>query len=374
LTPRLKTLLGRIFSDTEYSTDAKDERGALKKIQRNGELRAHWTKWKGIGLAADQLRQLSLDDPELQTLAQNELEELMDNQTKIEKQMRCQLISLLTPKNTMDDAMMEIRAGAGGSEAALFAGELLQLYQIYAERRGWQAELMDVSENTAASSTGIREALLAIRGEDAYGQLRWESGVHRVQRVPQTESQGRIHTSTVTIAVLPVSPLANDKVEKQESLEIAEKDLRFDSFKSSGPGGQHVNKTNSAVRVTHLPTGLAFAVQESRCAQQNKAKAMEMLRARLQQRAAFAQQSETRDARQQQIGGGGRSEKVRTYNFPQDRLTEHRLASSWHGLERIFQEPLDVLSAIASVLAQREEDTLIDELTKDLESSTYNTN
>ncbi len=245
---------------------------------------------------------------------------------------------LLLPKDKNDgrDVIVEIRSGVGGEEAALFAHSLLRMYGMYAQARHWQMELLSLSETELG---GVKEAVFAVNGAGAYSRLKFESGVHRVQRVPDTETQGRVHTSTATVAVMPQA--------EEVEVELDMKDLRIDTFRSSGAGGQHINKTSSAIRVTHLPTGMVVECQNERSQFQNKDKALEILRSRL----LAAKQSEQRSAinasRQGQVGSGERSEKIRTYNFPQDRCTDHRIGLTVHNLDKIMDGGLDeVLDAL----------------------------
>jgi len=269
-------------------------------------------------------------DRELQELAQAEIEELSRKQADLETELK----RLLVPRDPNDDknVFLEIRAGAGGDEAALFAADLARMYTKYAERQRWKVEVMDSS---ATGVGGLKEMILFVQGRGAWSRLKYERGVHRVQRVPVTESAGRIHTSTVTVAVL----LEAEDVE----VRVDEKDLKVDVYRSSGPGGQGVNTTDSAVRITHLPTGLVVTCQDERSQIKNRAKALRVLKARLLERAQQEQQAAIAADRRSQVGTGERSERIRTYNFPQTRVTDHRIGLTLHRLGAVLEGDLDEL-------------------------------
>ena len=269
-------------------------------------------------------------DEEVRAMAHEELERLSAREAALEDELR----RLLVPRDPNDErgVILEVRAGTGGEEASLFAADLYRMYARYAERRRWKVDLMAVSES---ESGGYKEAIAEISGSGAYSRLKFESGVHRVQRVPVTESAGRIHTSTATVAVLPEA--------EEVEVDLPDKDLRIDVKRSSGPGGQSVNTTDSAVRITHLPTGLVVDIQDEKSQHKNKAKALAILRARLLEMERQRQAEERGEQRRSQVGSGERAEKIRTYNFPDDRVTDHRIGLTVHNLPALLEGDLDRL-------------------------------
>ncbi len=276
-------------------------------------------------------------DSEMAALARDERAALLQRRPQLEHEIK----RLLLPKDAADEknAIVEVRAGTGGDEAALFATDLFRMYQRYAEFRGWRFEVISLSETGIG---GYKEAIAQLTGRNVFSRLKFESGVHRVQRVPVTESGGRIHTSAATVAVLPEA--------EEVDLQIADKDLRVDTYRASGPGGQSVNTTDSAIRITHLPTGIVVTQQDEKSQHKNRAKAMKVLRARLYEHERQQIAQERADTRKSQVGSGDRSERVRTYNFPQGRVTDHRINLSLHKLEKVLGgEALDeIIDALAA--------------------------
>jgi peptide chain release factor 1 len=321
----IEDALGRsevLGNPKEFAKLAK-ERSSLEEIV------ACFREWRKVNTEIDNSKSLLEDnDPAVRELAQEELASLQERHDRLD----IALHRLLIPKDPLDEknVLLEIRAGTGGEEASLFAADLFRMYSHYAENHGWRVEIMSANPTGLG---GFKEIISLIEGKGAYSRLKFEGGVHRVQRVPETEASGRIHTSAVTVAVLPEA----DEVD----VHIDEKDLRIDVFRSSGPGGQSVNTTDSAVRVTHLPTGMVVSCQDEKSQHKNKAKALKILRARLLEKAREDQQAAITASRRSMVGSGDRSERIRTYNFPQSRLTDHRINLTLYSLDRILDGDLD---------------------------------
>ncbi|MEE2664588.1 MAG: peptide chain release factor 1 [Myxococcota bacterium] len=338
---RARELEGQM-SDPEVARQAGQMQKISKELGRLRPLVDTGERYRTVvGQIEDARTMVREDDAELADLARAELDELEAERTRLEDA----LTELLTPRDPNDDknALLEIRAGTGGDEAALFAGDLFRMYSRYAEALGWKTETLSSSESAAG---GFKEAIALLSGEGVFRRLKFERGVHRVQRVPATESQGRIHTSTVTVAVMPEA--------EEVDIEIDPQDLRVDVMRAGGPGGQSVNTTDSAVRITHLPSGLVVQCQDEKSQHKNKAKAMKVLRSRLleaeQQKAADARASQRRS----QVGTGERSEKIRTYNYAQTRVTDHRAGVTLHKLGAILEGELDeLLDEVTKVMTAR---------------------
>ena len=320
------------LSSPELLSDQSSYAKAAKQHRSLGEIVGRYREWKSLKDEIAGARELfeGSDDEEMRELASVEIESLQERLERCEEDLRV----LLLPRDPKDEknVILEIRAGTGGDEAALFAAEMLRMYGRYAERQGWRMEILNASETGIG---GIKEATALIEGDKVYSKLKHESGVHRVQRVPQTEASGRIHTSAITVAVLPEA--------EEVDVKIDPKDLRIDTFCSSGPGGQSVNTTYSAVRMTHLPTNTVVSMQDEKSQIKNREKAMRVLRARLQEMEERKQHEALASERRSMVGSGDRSEKIRTYNFKENRVTDHRIGLTLHQLDLIMDGDLDQL-------------------------------
>lgn len=340
-----------LLSDAEVISDQEKFRALSKEY---AQLEDVVKAFKAFLQACEDLdgakEMLNEDDPEIKEMAQEEMKAAKKTIATLEDELQI----LLLPKDPNDDnnAFIEIRAGAGGDEAAIFAGDLFRMYSRYCESQRWQIEVMNSNEGEHG---GFKEIIAKVNGEGVYGKLKFESGGHRVQRVPETESQGRVHTSACTVAILPEVPEA-------EAIEINSGDLKVDTFRASGAGGQHVNKTDSAIRITHLPTGIVVECQDQRSQHKNRAQAMSVLSARIQAAEDEKRRSEEESTRRNLVGSGDRSERIRTYNFPQGRVSEHRINLTLYRLAEVMEGELD---AILEPLIQENQADMLAALSED---------
>ncbi len=322
------------LSEPEIASDVEKLKSLSKKRNKLSHIVEKYEDFLEIERIIKENEEIiaSETDDELITMARDENEKVAEKRKNLEKELETMLI----PKDPRDekDVLVEIRAGAGGDEAGLFATQLFRMYGKFAEKNGWRTTTLS---SNISSVGGFKEAIFEINGTDVFSKMKYESGVHRVQRVPETEKQGRVHTSTVTVAVLPEA--------EETEIKVRNEDLRIDTFCSSGPGGQSVNTTYSAIRITHIPTGVVVSCQDEKSQLKNKAKAMQILRSRLLAAEEEKREKEAKDTRKSQIGTGDRSEKIRTYNFPQDRITDHRIKQSWHEINSVLEGNLDEVIA-----------------------------
>jgi peptide chain release factor 1 len=322
--------LEHLLASPEVLADAKRLREVSREHARLSPLAGSLRAYDEAGSALESAKAM-LEDPEFEALAREEVAALGEERARLEDALN----RLLVPVDPRDEAnlFLEIRAGTGGDEAALFAGDLMRMYLRYAERRGWNVEILSASEGEHG---GYREVVARVEGQGAYSRLKYESGTHRVQRVPETESQGRIHTSAATVAILP-------ELDEVGEVELRDADLKVDTFRASGAGGQHVNKTDSAIRITHLPSGIVVECQDERSQHKNRARALSLLKARLLDEAQAKQAAAQAESRRLQVGSGDRSQRIRTYNFPQGRVTDHRVNLTLYRLPEIVGGDLDEL-------------------------------
>ena len=337
--------LEELMTDPEVLKDQSKIQSIAKEHKELSEILNLYNEYKKVSRQIEEVKQLlnSTPDDDLRELAEEEFESLKKQQEDLEKKIEIALL----PKDPNDEknVILEIRQGAGGDEASLFAAELFRMYQRYAERHGWKTEILSLHPTEKG---GIKEVIALIKGKGAYSRLKYESGVHRVQRVPETESSGRIHTSTVTVAVLPEA--------EEVDIEIKPEELKIETMRAGGAGGQHVNTTDSAVRITHIPTGMVVTCQDERSQLQNKMKAMQILRARLKDYYERLEKEKIAKERKEQVGTGERSEKIRTYNFPQNRVTDHRVNYTSYRINDIMDGDLDEI--IDVLIAKENEEKL----------------
>lgn len=328
---KYKELTDRIM-DPDLINDLEEWQSVMKEHAEVEPIVMKYREYKELSEELDGAKEMLYDklDDDMKEMVRDEIKELEESIAKVEEELKI----LLIPKDPNDhkNVIVEIRAGAGGDEAALFAGVLFRMYSMYADRHNWKTEIMSTN---ATGIGGYKEIVFMIKGKGAYSRLKYESGVHRVQRVPETESSGRIHTSTSTVAVLPEA--------EDVDIDIQEKDLKIDTYRSSGAGGQHVNTTDSAIRITHLPTGIVVSCQDEKSQIKNREKAMKILQTRLYDKMLSDQAAEIAEERKGQVGTGDRSERIRTYNYPQGRVTDHRINLTLHKLNDIVDGDLDEL-------------------------------
>ena len=337
--------INALLADPDVITDQNRFRALSQEHAQLSPLIEAWHEYQQLQEEIENAKGMLKDeDPEMRAMAEEEISHAKERQQQLEKEL--QRLLLPTDPNDEKNIYLEIRAGTGGDEAALFAGDLFRMYSRYAELKGWKVEIISASPGEHG---GYKEIIARIVGRGAYSRLKFESGAHRVQRVPETESQGRIHTSACTVAILP-------EADEVETIDINPVDLKVDTFRASGAGGQHVNKTDSAIRITHLPSGIVVECQDERSQHKNRAKAMALLQARLLSAEREKQAAERAESRRLQVGSGDRSERIRTYNFPQGRVTDHRINLTLYKLDEIMEGELD--QVIEPLVAEYQADQL----------------